>query len=1826
MEDEFLSLEEMDTPETADDIGGLNESVDTGDVARGVRLARGTEYGFGSKVIAGTIGALPDVVDTVSSSVGLTERGDLTKGFYEDFLPSIGAPNLGQWYEGNKGAMEIGSGIGMVIAADYAAGRFLRPAGAAMQFLKGKPFVGAVAELEKGYSQAMRVAQGVNQRLAATGAMGVDQYTTGLTISRLGKPATELSGNQARNIFYKQAVSKGLARNLTTEAILGITANESFLYEGDMGDTMALMAFGLAGGAVFDGLMASHALRRSANSDRVGRAMTKAYDPFGTETARIQSSLRNVSLSGNSAIENSNGVYTDMATSFAISAAEGRNPLAEGIGEAGEKSRLFGRRQSLATGQTDESMNWFQKATAKGLGGGKAGFSLATPGLGNAFKHMVYKDSAAFYGAEEFAAARGGESLVDHILQRETGIKDRMNEIKQMLDQDGVPYKSTQKTKDGSGREAVVKIRPFEPGEADGLRAELRASEERLQRVEMWAIDGELVPGPTGRKFANWQEPTLKWDAKEEGLLTAEVSDGHAKLGLYRDGRVIFPKGKGLKNLSLFESIALHRLGNRQIDSIINTKDAKFMVPAKADWFQLDMADEIIKRSGDESKVVWPAGFNRDVARKESFLLKAKELAATKALQSNDPVALAEARIKWNLPRLTAYEAGLLMKDENPAEILLRGLQNIEKPERLSYGELVQGLKDGRQIAGLTDEAFDRTDELVGNGFKFMMDDRGMPMTPFATFKRPPEKFSWTRDDLATRLAAHKVAFRGVIQGPDAGEMTRALGEVIYGAPEFTQVSQVSSLTDAQILSSIPGLGGKAPQTTTGSLLNDVTQREWRDRENATLLAASRLNDMIDRQTRSIMDQKIRGHLGDVVDRINGPRSGDSKLLVNQFLTFRSGWDLKVEKRAVVTKKAYPPQGKALTQFVLDGKSEANKTRWRKTFGTEMPENAMLTAPNGTVIGVDDLGYEFVQRLSNLAVDINREKNTLLKANGLREINTQPLYAPPPNTKGKYIAFVLDDNNRPVPNGAIVAATPEEFAKKRAWLENIEKNPDSPLHKPGARLVEKDDIEDFNSLWDEAQMDFMDPGTTAIQPGKKGAGTLLGQVVNPNAVEDALLWTRDSYLKHAHDLKASVFKDQISAAKQRSMVAKESKPKGRDGETRSIYDYYIENLMGYSSLASDASVVGRTYRSWESKINDLLAERSPHPSRIMTAANEWVKNWNPRAAGTDESKKAFDTLVEKMGAYSPFKSVSEMLESQTTAKRPKELAEITGAMSRFEATMRLRVGEWVHGMMNVAGILNSTPAVIRSFQPLPNETTEEFAKRIGWAASMMDLGNGKRIGTLNMPKLIHETMKMAWSGKGGDLDWAYMKSMGYTSQEVAEFHRQFGSIDSKSRWQKFMFGEGGQTLNNTLLKKDSLATKGEKLVQRRGVVGWASVLSDKSEDFSRTWAHLIGVKVAKGLGIEGKEAIHSFAHDVANKMIANYDPKNRPAIFQGAVGAPFGLFQSFMWNYYQRMFRYVETGQTRALATQAAMQSGLFGLSTVPGAQAINGIWGMTHDNQSTPIDAFYERFGEEAGDFLLGGVLSNFTKLANLLPGEQGIDGIAFYSRGDTNIRAPFLNPPPIFDTAKRGWEALKQVGSMVSNSNPNFTPRQIAEVMSNLITNRPMAGWIETLGAGGMDTDGYGQVVSQNLGYAEAFARVSGVRSLRQQKELESYYARKDAMEAQNAMRQELNVSARAAIRAGDIESLPDYYSEYVKRGGDPRRFTRWMKDNYEAATESRGESMLDDFSKSPTKVGQMNALLNMDVNLDDYNPGAFEPPPVVGDNVATPLIDETTDTFTE
>ncbi len=1725
-----------------------------------------------TSAIAPFVGAVADLPDLISSSIGLTNRGDVNLAS----LNAIGSPGLTSWYNNNRGAIEIGSAVSSLVASEFTAARFLKAGGVAMDVLSKVPYAGRIATLDNDYNQAMRAAQLVQTEVSSQAITGAAQYNTAVTLSRLGKPGLTLSSNAARRNLVFAGVAKGAVRNVVATGILaGIANQNSFLFSDDLSENLWAAGAGIALGGLLDSAMTKYAFKKFANSDTLNRVFSRTLDPNATEGARLEANRFTGALPSNrfNPYDQLHDDDTDLATSYALSVAESRNDA--GILPNTKKARIFERLNSLGTQQEQQLRDTMQKATTGGIAGvGSTAFSMDSA-AGKTVAQALHKDPAAFYTVSEVGRIADDATTASIASTRADGINGRLKDLTTAFKQDGW----TVKRKDGT-----FGIRPFAKDEKDKLLGEYQRLVYRNSGVEQHLIDGEWVPSKVGRMFDSFKEPEIVkvgediWQPK--GLMVGK------NFGVKADGTLYLPKGMTIENADLNQTIGLYRSANKAINSIIASPEGKFMIPKDPHWFQLDMAEEIINRMGNDSKITYPAGLTRESAMVESFKQKASKALAA-GLQDADSTDAQMMRYRFNLPRLSAAESGLMGTSEHPIETLFRGAPDRDL-STVTYQDLVKGISDVRQINGMTDLAKDRGDRTLGNMFTFNLGNDGNPLERLVAWKRPFAPFQWVKDDLSERMAMNKAVTRATLTDATAGPMSRDLTQKLLASPNFQQALKVESLQDIQMAPSTPFFGSASPQTTRGAVLNDLVYREARDRDNPVLLASARAQSDNSRATLAWMQKKVQA-IVDVNDRISATGAAKSETLLNQFLTFRrGGWEFLKDpktKKAMIKPITFP-DGSAGHTFALDPKSSANQSAWKQMFGREMnAAGEVLTAPNGRAIAVDDLGKEWLDVSDFLAKDINKERNTLLRARGLGNINSTDYYAFPPNLDGKIVGFTIGPDGNTMRGGAIVANTPEEFNQKLARMRDPA-NKESPLNTPGATFYRKDEIEQFSNIWDKAEMDWKDPGITAAKPGQTNQGSLSGFEVDPNARRAQVLAIRDAYVRHGNDLKNYLFDNAIKSATARAAISRESTVDGlgRKAATQnSIYDYWLQNIFGRAQSKTPASPIGSIMTKVSDTINSYLKEINPSQSSIVRAASDFTRTHNPFNS-SDSDKAVFDKLTTDLGNYMPFAKISDFMASKYNMKPTAELQAITAKMSQFEATSRLRMFETIQAVMNLSGIVNAMPAVIRSMQKLPGEADADFSQRIGHLGTIFTTPDAKTLGIFSMPKLLYETYKDTWN-RASHMDWDYMVAHGYMTQEAAEFHRQWGVTDTASGFGKFV----------------------------KGVVDKTSWLSDKSEDFSRSWGHMAGLKLADHLGIPTAEAKHSFAHDVANRMIANYDPLNRPAIFQGALGTPIGLFQSYIMNFYGRMFRYMETGDYRSLATQYAMQAGLFGAGNVPGFNEVNALMFQHGDNHNDPLDGLYKRFGPQAGDWLFGGVISNLPKLINLLPGEQGIDGVNLYSRGDANVRVPGLatgpkvriagkdvNLPsiPMFDTIARVFNAISTGVGMFSSSNPHKTTQQLAEVLSNMITNRPIAGLIEQTLGGGYDTDASGNVASQTQGAMESVDRILGVRSLRESKELQAYYSDMNAKQTQGALMSDLTESAKSAVRAGDSDALPEYFNEYIRRGGDPRRFTQWVNRVAKAATTTRADTLLQSLSKSknPANTQLMQRLLDFGVSIQD------------------------------
>lgn len=1746
----------------------------------------GLDRSPGSAIAATGAMSVVDLLDTVASSVvpGIERQQVNNK-----FLGAIGSPGLTGWFDNNRGAVEVGSGIVGIVLSDAIAKRILQPAGVAMKAIRAVPYARKIATLDAQYERAVRLANLTTREMASRGMVGVERFAgVQMTLPAVGTKGLVTSGRQASRAVFRAQAAKGLARNLTTEGVMAATLHTNdFLYSDELSHNLAWGAAGLAIGGAIDSMVSAYTLRKVANQDTIRRMNAAAYDVTGLESQRLHSASVVDDLLRASGTDpkdlgfmfTSQGATTDRITSMAISASELQKP--RGVTERARA--LFSKREAIANPNLTMAFEDLNKVTTRGLSGvSRAGFGTRLEGLGAPLKESLVREPAFLYGIEELGTTVDNMTRRQTAALRDANLDKRFQQVQELLANDGRIKRTRRKTKDGEV--FVDEHIPLNAEEREALRAEAKELHFKASQVPVTMLEpGEWVPIQLGDLADNYNPRKVN----EEGGLGADnrkiwsrekTAKGEETLGISSDGDLFIPGNGRIESLKTEEILSLYQIGNKAVRDFVATQ-TQFVLPKNPNWFQLDMAEQIIKASGDPQMVKYPGKMTRQSAAVESFAqkvsaLRKREMAIKLANRrgSAEPISEAKAfeqKVFFNLPRLTSYQQGLMGTTETPIDLLIAGLKSGDDVRKMSNEELVKLMNDSKKITQFTEETSDTIESLQGNSFNFLMDRDGNAIKPIIGYKRPLAPMNWTRDELFTRQSMKHAQVRDNLIGPNADPITREIVTAIMSNPNSAEARRVMELADDQARSFVPGFRESAPQTSTGSLMNALTSRERRDADNLIMRAASIVKEDESRVTGAVMREVINTAMGDTITIVNSPRNAGTKLLLNQFHSFRQGWELVREPVKIPL-----PDGKTGYQFALDHESLTNQERFSRLFDRQLQKGQVLLNPNGTEIMLDELGMDVLTRMQRIHEAEVNMKNSLLRSQGLAEIKTVPWYAPPANTKGKYVGYTFDLQDNVVPDMTIVADSPEELTKMANELQA------SNAWKPGYSFRQRQAVESFMTLWDKAQMDFVAPNTTAIQPKKHNFGKSSGSLLNPNAFDEAMVSIRDNMVRHGTDILEVLFDDPLKSARARSKLARVESAVGTEqAQHSSIYDRYVQNLLGRNALGAKDSFFGDAFDWAEKRLNGLLA--SPQSMKMgdtFQALKDFIKTANPKSPVSGDK---FNRLAKELGKYMPYKNAMEMAAREEGSRVPKEVAELTSKLSWFEAASRLRWFESMHAVANIGSLMANTPAIVKSLQPLPGETIEQAAKRNSSLVMMMAMPDGNQIGLPNVPKLLWTSMKDAWQKVPDEFTKKAIR-LGFMDQEVAEFQRQWGSIDSKDGWRGFVFGN------------ESAEGKGigGKVARSGGLDKWLGLLSDKSEAFSRQWGMYAGRRVAESMGITNVDQQIAFAHDLTNKIIANYDPRNRPEIFQGALGAPIGLFQSYVLNYYQRMFRYLETGNTRALATQFATQAGVFGVESVPGWDALN--WAFFDHQQAEgddPVDSMYKRFGTGDADLIMHGVLSNITKIF-------GADGISLYTRGDAQFRMPVLNLP-VADTFKRlvsgltqGWQQFKDAGGISLN--------HTAEIASNMLTNRPLAGLIEVGAAHGYDTSWDGQVVSQARSMSESLYRILGVRSMRQQKEIEMFYANKNAQEEQNSHKTSLRLATRAAIRDGRYDDLPGLFEQYVSQGGDPRYYTRWVKTSFESALDSRGERQLEKALKKTdgSKNAEIGRLLDsqIDINEDD------------------------------
>lgn len=1172
--------------------------------------------------------------------------------------------------------------------------------------------------------------------------------------------------------------------------------------------------------------------------------------------------------------------------------------------------------------------------------------------------------------------------------------------------------------------------------------------------------------------------------------------------------------------LTLYQRSAGYAAGQKMLNKIVDNvesgkrglREELFIGPGEHHT-RIDAVLELYDRLGDRitNKIKFMRGIdnfeNLEFASLQSKLVEYVRM--QKVIdQASAPGALGIA----DKQRLNYYD---VMKMLNIPEHVLRTFNNIYQQGDVLLQDAVKDLEHFKRL--MQEEAFfpevtqflNKELPLRGDMYRRPMNKSGTSLLPPGlVIKRPVDNSLYSRDGLVEATKIQRALFLKNLQGARAAgaNLVAKIIEDIGSRPEHYQTARaVDTLIEGQ-------------QRGTGAV---STQQRARG-EMPVMQSAQFMEELVDKAVRLETAEYFKKY-DEVFAQL---RAHNNKHDLDEFATYvharRQGWDVKDAPVLVSEEGGIKKWGLELTN------TKDNRRRFELLYGRQMDKEGELM-PSPTRPGDNNIPYgqriyrplAISQRAMDGAVAFRElGQNTLRNTNFIKKLygggatKFKSWWVPPKNLSRTNTAFIVDPVSDKVVS--IVSGSNPQAAWDKA-LKEIE------LRKEKLMIVTPEDMTKYFSLHDTAFEKFADFTDPLNQTGK-AKGTSVGEQIETgiDLMNDMVGTIQRQFESISRRTRVAMFESEINYV--RRMYNATKPVSGKKGQ--SIFQQYMAALFGNPTLNPN-DIIGRHYFAIESSYDELL-------EKLWQKKTEFLGQTEVPKIATAAEKKRFAALDKQMADWNPFNDALDYAQRTTEYRTPVMMKKHMAKLTSLTSLLTLRLMELGHPILNLTSLAATVPAVTKGLKRFPHETAEQHAARIGAFGLQVDADNAMyhpiRAITSTMHNIFSEEYRWKiWSAKNPDS----AVNKGFLDQQVAEIFRTLTAPQEG-------YVEG-------LIRKytDILST-----------------LSDKSERIARgiAFAHFYNI-AKRGHLTEDDNIAFAFAHRNANETIGNYAPNNRPRMFQGAVGMPLGLFTTFMWNYFERIFGYIENKATRALVTQYATQAAVFGGQTVPGFTQFNDFFASNYDGTVNIVDGLDRIFGPEITEWFLYGVLSNLPKLF-------GADtGIALYTRGDVNFR----NIPTIFtlkDTPVVAMigdtlTALKKGVQMVRERG-GFSGQQMAEILAAYSTSRFLrnVGYITS----GYVLDRNGQVVGYRDNWKDILtgevsdelgliASAVGMRKMDEAKKVEAHYRIHSGEMSRLERRRWLRDRIRADVRGGITEQdVKDSIASYVKIGGDPAEFPRF------------------------------------------------------------------------
>lgn len=876
--------------------------------------------------------------------------------------------------------------------------------------------------------------------------------------------------------------------------------------------------------------------------------------------------------------------------------------------------------------------------------------------------------------------------------------------------------------------------------------------------------------------------------------------------------------------------------------------------------------------------------------------------------------------------------------------------------------------------------------------------------------------------------------------------------------------------------------------------------------------------------------------------------------------SYRHGWDIQsIEmpnaaggKATFVLKKDSPINARLLSQHFSDVDVPEEVRHL-------MPDMSIAARKQGYLpLSVDPDSATLMKGISDLSVQSGVENNALRVALGQSPIKLRTFHLPTPELFKDGTWFVRNSKGDVI--GTYTGAS--GATNKQRATEAAQKLLETTNEQHWA--VPMEDVQRAHSVLDR---NFFDVINYSDQLAKTNVGISGGMArteidTGTSTIENMITALHQQYMNVGVRARAAMFEPELNYARTAAATA------GKIGafKAANIFDIY-QALMFGRSIISPTDVRASMYATVGDSLDAALGWLNQHLSSLNArskdamAGSQTLKQIVQRQTSDDE----FKAYQKSLGEWSPFKDTADFMESTYREKLPPSARKIMAKISLTSSTMAIRFLDAGTALNNFAGLATNMPSVVSALRKGAGEDRDQWIARTGawgtnWVGDTM---------TFSPMKAIANAARSYWNGDlAGPM--AEAAKLGYFDPEYASLAKVLTTPT-----------HGGKGALETWVDR-------------------ASYLADHSEIMSRKISWGMGYRIGKELhGFDDEKNAYIFANNFVNDMIGNYDPRNKPGMFQGAIGLPLGAFQTYMFNFYRRLYGMMERGDVKSIAWQYSAMASMFGAKSVPGWAAFNSMMFSNYDGSSdisTRIDRAYASTPGVA-DLLLNGSLSG-------IPAIFGYDAPALYTRGGVDM----TQPVPTLLTANKAppIEFLQKTALGIRDTLQNifgaggYSNQEQEEILARMSTNRAFSHIMEL--ASNQVSDAHGQAVqfgtrdAAHIAATLVGAEPTSVRNLQ-----EAYSKNQQVQLTQSDMRAKLNDKTRALITGNElsVENLQDVIQGYTNSGGNPAYIGEWLRNTEASAVTPKAQAQMQKLAGSQ----KWNQFLNMLATIQQSHNGASQ-----------------------